>query len=178
MRRILVALIIFVLLAVGLTVLAGSPRPDAPPVTSVRVGTVAPDFTLPSYEGDSVSLSHLRGKVVIINFWATWCPPCRTEKPRMEKLYQHFAERGDLEILAVNVEEDAQRALATYFQQHSFTFPVLLDSAARVQELYRVYRFPESFIVDRNGIVVDHVIGARDWDDPRTIAYFNRLLSE
>jgi cytochrome c biogenesis protein CcmG, thiol:disulfide interchange protein DsbE len=178
MRRILIGLIIVVFLAVGLTVLAGSPRPDAPPAPSVRIGTVAPDFTLQVYAGESVTLSQLRGKVVVINFWATWCPPCRTEKPTMEALYQHFGTREDFELLAINVEEDARRALESYLRQNPYTFPILLDSHARVQELYRVYRFPESFILDRNGVVVDHVIGARDWSDPRTIAYISRLLDE
>jgi len=144
----------------------------------VRVGTVAPDFSLPTYDGGTVTLSQLRGKVVMINFWATWCPPCRTEKPTMETLYQKFRERGDFELLAVNVEEDARQALASYLARTPYSFPIPLDSQGQVQKLYQVFRFPESFIIDRNGIVVDHVIGARDWSDPKTLAYVAKLLED
>ncbi|WP_305046229.1 TlpA family protein disulfide reductase [Geoalkalibacter sp.] len=178
MRRFLAVLVALAILSGSLEALAGSPRPDAPPVSSVRVGTVAPDFTLPTYDGGSVTLSHLRGKVVLINFWATWCPPCRTEKPTMENLYQKFAERGDFVLLAVNVEEDARQALESYLKRTPYSFPIPIDAQGQVQNLYHVYRFPESFIIDRNGIVVDHVIGARDWSDPKTQAYIAKLLGE
>ncbi|SDM65178.1 Peroxiredoxin [Geoalkalibacter ferrihydriticus] len=178
MRRYVPVFVVLLLLAATLFIMGGAPRPDAPPAPSVRVGTVAPDFTLRTYDGDTVTLSHLRGKVVLINFWATWCPPCRAEKPALEKLYQRFSNRDDFEILAVNVEEDAQRALDVYLERNPHSFPIPIDAQARVQELYRVYRFPETFILDRNGIVVDHVIGGRDWTDAQVIAYISRLLGE
>ena len=178
MRRTLLALVAIVLVVAGYILVKDSSPRQSQPAPSARIGTVAPDFTLQSYDGETVTLSHLRGKVVLVNFWATWCPPCRTEKPTMETLYRTFSGRDDFELLAVNVEEDAARALATYLQQYDYTFPILLDSHARVQELFRVYRFPESFILDRNGIVVEHVIGARDWSDPKIIAYLTQLLNE
>ncbi|MDO3379607.1 TlpA family protein disulfide reductase [Geoalkalibacter halelectricus] len=178
MRRFLPVLVVLALVAGALLVMGGAPKPDAPPAPSVRVGTVAPDFTLNTYGGDSVTLSHLRGKVVLINFWATWCPPCRAEKPTLEKLNQRFGHREDFELLAINVEEDPHRALATYLEANPYSFTIPIDPQGRVQELYRVYRFPETFIVDRNGIVVDHVIGGRDWTDSRVIEHISRLLAD
>ena len=175
MRRLLCVFVAAVMLLVPLTVLAGSPRPDAPPAPSVNVGGVAPDFTLKTYRGDTITLSKLRGKVVLINFWATWCPPCRAEMPSMETLYQTLKDKG-LVMLAVNVEEDAQEVLKDFLAKNPHSFTIPLDTQMRVQEMYNVYRFPETFIVDKNGVIVDHIIGARDWASPETIDYLTKLL--
>ncbi len=175
MRRLLYVLVAIVVISAPLPVLAGSPRPDTPPAASVNVGGVAPDFTLKTFQGDTVTLSKLRGKVVLVNFWATWCPPCRAEMPSMETLYQTLKDRG-LEMLAVNVEEDAQEVLKDFLQKNPHSFTIPLDTQMRVQEMYNVYRFPETFVIDKNGVIVDHIIGARDWASPETIAYLSKLL--
>lgn len=164
------------LLAAPVTSLAGSPRPDAPPAPTVRVGSVAPDFTLKTFSGEEITLTDLRGKVVVINFWATWCPPCREEMPSMERLYQRMQGKP-FEMLAINVEEDARQVLGTFLQKTPHSFPIPLDTNRQAQELYRVYRFPETFIADPNGIVVNHIIGARDWATSDTIDYFNSLMT-
>lgn len=151
---------ILVFVVGALLLLSGCP--GGPPPASVVVGEQAPEFTLMNMEGESVSLTDYRGQVVVINFWATWCPPCREEKPTMERLYQQFKDKG-LVFLAVNVEENGHQVVSEYLMRNSFSFPILLDGKAEVQSLYGVFRYPESYIIDRDGMVVEHVIGGRDW---------------
>jgi len=155
--------ILFLLLLVSLPVFsfASSERPQAAP-RAVSVGSLAPDFTLENMQGKKVSLSQYRGKVVIVNFWATWCPPCRREMPSMEVLYQTFKDEG-LVLLAINVEKEGRRAVAKFLQESPYTFPILIDDQSEAQKLYNVFQYPESFIVDPNGVVVKKVIGAVPW---------------
>ena len=150
---------------------------SGPPRSSVTVGEAAPDFTLVNMEGDMVSLSDYLGQVVIINFWATWCPPCREEKPTMERLYQKYKDEG-LVFLAVNVEADGHQVVSQYLLRHPYSFPILLDARANVQGLYGVFRYPESYIIDRDGIVVEHVIGGRDWMQNPTYRTVESLLKK
>jgi len=112
-----------------------------------------------------------------LNFWATWCPPCREEKPTMEQLYQQKKDDG-LVILAINVEENPHQVVSQYLLQHSYSFPILLDGIkAEVQGLYGVFRYPESFIIDRDGAVVEHIIGGRDWMENPTYRLIESLLN-
>ena len=157
----------------GLLLLAGCS--GGPPRSSVAVGKEAPDFTLVNMQGERVSLSDYRGQVVVINFWATWCPPCREEKPTMESLYQQFKNDG-LVFLAVNVEADGHQVVSQYLLRQSYTFPILLDGKAEVQGLYGVFRYPESYIIDRDGTVVEHIIGSRDWMQNPTYRMIESLL--
>lgn len=149
------AVFLFVLLLAGC-----SGSSDSGP--AVTVGAAAPDFTLVNMDGEKVSLSDFHGQVVVINFWATWCPPCREEKPTMEHIYTTFKDEG-LVILAVNVEENGHQVVSQYLMSNDYSFPILLDSKAVLQRLYGVYRFPESFVIDRDGVVVERIIGGRDW---------------
>ena len=154
---------------------AGSSRPPTEPESLAVVGEPAPDFSLEDLSGRTYTLSELRGKVVMVNFWATWCPPCRAEMPSMEKLYQAL-EGEDFVILAVNAEADGKRAVADFLEKSPHSFPVLLDSEAVVQKRYGVYKFPETFVIRKDGIIDDKVIGAIDWAHPETVAYFRQLL--
>jgi len=131
---------------------------------SALVGSIAPDFSLQDMQGRQVQLSDLRGKVVIVNFWATWCPPCRAEMPSMEALHLAFKE-DDLVLLAINVEEDAHELVENFLKKNPYNFPILLDAETEVQQGYGVFQFPESFIIDRNGVVVKKIIGAVNWMD-------------
>lgn len=141
------------------------------------VGQVAPDFTLTGLDGKSYALAALRGKVVIVNFWATWCPPCRAEMPSMESLYRELADEG-LVMLAVNIEKDGRQTVSKFLATSPHSFPILIDEKEAVQKSYGVYKFPESFVIRKNGIIDDKVIGAIDWAHPQTIAYFRDLLKE
>jgi len=157
--------------------LSGCSGETQTPVTSgpVAVDQSAPDFTLSDLNGRSYTLSQLRGKVVIVNFWATWCPPCRKEMPSMEQLHRELSGEG-LVLLAINIEKDGRRTVAQFLSSNPHSFPILLDEQEVVQKRYGVYQFPESFIIRKDGIIDDKVIGAIDWAEPRTVAYFRDLL--
>lgn len=148
--------------------------PDGSARAKVSKGEAAPDFTLKNMQGEEVTLSDLRGKVVLVNFWATWCPPCRQEMPSMEELYQHLKSQ-DFEMLAINVEENGPEAVDKFLKDKSHSFPILFDPQSQVQRLYNVTKYPETFVVDRNGIVVEHVMGAIDWMQPDVVEYLKNL---
>lgn len=115
------------------------------------VGHPAPEFTLTATDGSQVALSDLRGKVVLINFWATWCPPCRAEMPAIQQAYDRFRDQGFL-VLAVNQQEDVA-SVVRFMSEQRLTFPALLDSNARVSADYQARALPSSFFVDRRGII-------------------------
>ena len=126
------------------------------------VGAEAPDFTLPDLEGREVSLSDYRGKVVFLNIWATWCPPCRDEMPSMQRMYEDF--KGDyFEMLAVSIDAGEVRVIKRFMDDLGLTFPALHDRNSQVYKLYRTTGVPETFIIDHNGVVAAKYIGERDW---------------
>jgi len=143
---------------------------------SDEISTLAPDFTLTDLQGRKVTLSQYRGKVVIVNFWATWCPPCREEMPSMESLYRRFKDQ-DLVLLAINVEEDGGEAVNDFLKGKDYNFTILLDTTAEVQENYQVFQFPETFIIDRNGNLVDKIVGGRNWMSGTLLNRINFLLN-
>lgn len=129
----------------------------------VQVGDEAPNFTLRDLSGNIMSLSQLRGKVVLLNFWATWCGPCRVEMPAMEQLYRTFPRR-EFEILAVSTDSQGATVTHPFQQAMGFTFPILHDSEYRVGLMYGARTIPLTFMVDRRGIVRQKIFGAREWD--------------
>ena len=131
--------------------------PDAP--ASVRPGDMISEFTLPDIKGAMHSLP--KGEVVLLNFWATWCPPCRKEIPSMAVLHDKYAAQG-LKVIAVSVDKES-RNLQAFMREYSLPFQVLHDADSTVAHGYGVFRYPESFLIDRNGKVVYHLIGAKDW---------------
>lgn len=151
------------LLALGLTWIWFSAEPDGLPattgITSPRTGFAAPDFELTTQTGESVRLSDLRGKPVLINIWASWCEPCKAEMPAIQAIYEEY-QPGGLVVLAVNstIQDDPQRALA-FVQDYNLTFPVPLDADGNVTRAYLVNALPTTFFVDTNGIVREVVIG-------------------
>ena len=131
----------------------------------VKVGEEAPNFQLRDLDGNMVSLSQLRGKVVLLNFWATWCGPCRIEMPAMERLYRSYS-RKDFEILAVSTDPQGAAVTRPFQQEMGFTFPILHDAEYRIGLMYGARSLPMTFMVDRQGIVRQKVPGARDWGGP------------
>lgn len=150
--------------------------PGAPSV-GVDVGDIAPDVELVSPDGSVHHLSDYRGKVVFLNFWATWCGPCRAEMPSMEKMYQELKD-DDFVILAVDVKESKEQ-VEKFFEEFQLTFLVFLDRNGSVyQEFNKTNGIPQTYIIDKEGVIRDHVPGARNYDNigPRQIIL--KLLRE
>jgi thiol-disulfide isomerase/thioredoxin len=133
------------------------------------------DFSLSSPEGEARSLSFYKGKVVFLNFWATWCGPCRAEMPSIESLYNKYNDKG-LEILAVNCAED-KAAVFSFMESEGFSFPVLLDLDRRVSINYGVQSIPTTFLIDKDGMIILRLVGSIDWDTPKIHAALESLLS-
>lgn len=144
---------------------------------SPEEGFLAPDFSLPDLGGKSVTLSDFRGKVVLLNFWATWCPPCRREIPSLKRLYQLRKDR-EFEIVAVSVDKTSSSQVASFAANYQMSFPVLVNPRGDVGQRYWTRAIPSSFLVDKKGIIRWKVAGARDWDDAQTLAKIDQLLSE
>lgn len=143
----------------------------------IKEGDRAPEFTLPALDGRAVSLSSLRGKAVLVHFWATWCPPCVEEIPVLEQLYRSLSGQ-DIEILAVSVDEGGAAVVGPFARKNRLSFPVLLNPDRSVATGYGTLRFPETYVLDGNGIVRYKVIGAQDWMHPRNLQAIKELLQK
>jgi peroxiredoxin len=139
-----------------------------------KVGVAAPDFVLPTLRGDSVKLSGYRGKVVFLNIWATWCAPCREEMPFMEALYQRLKGR-EFEMLAISIDRNGKETVGPFVSKYGLNFPVLLDPESKTYNLYGLTGIPETFIIDRNGVILYKAIGAQDWMKKDWLDYFDRI---
>lgn len=150
--------------------------PGAPPV--VR-GSAAPAFELPELSetgeggGAPYDLASLRGRVVLVNFWATWCEPCEREMPAMERLYAAMP-REDFELVAVAID-DAESEVRRFQDEYQLSFPIVLDLDQRIYQAYQTMGVPESLLVDREGRIVERYVGPREWDAPE---YQARLRAE
>jgi thiol-disulfide isomerase/thioredoxin len=137
----------------------------------IAAGQPAPAFALPSLSSDApVSLDSLRGRIVLLNFWATWCKPCEEEMPAMERLHRTLAGKP-FELVAVSVDED-RAVVEAYRARLGLSFPILLDPSKSVAHSYQTYRYPESFLIGADGKVVARFVGPREWDAG---AYVDRI---
>lgn len=144
-------------------------------MSSIGEGIPAPDFTFPGLDGKNTSLSNYKGKVVLVNIWATWCPPCVYEMPSMQKLYNEFNGKN-FEILAVSIDAAGVDAVAPFMKKHKLSFPALMDPKGTIKSMYRVTGIPESFIIDKQGILVGKIIGPRDWATQEVFGFFQDLI--
>jgi cytochrome c biogenesis protein CcmG/thiol:disulfide interchange protein DsbE len=148
----------------------------APLEARPEVGYLAPEFILPSLDGQTVRLSDFRGKkAVFLNFWATWCVPCRQEMPTMEKAYQEYKSRG-LEILAVSLDTGSKSAVRNFMSELKLGYPALLDPEMEVLRLYRQFSIPATFLIDKQGIVRHRELGYRDWTTPEARTLLEAIL--
>ena len=135
-----------------------------------------PDFSLRDIGGATVSLASYRGSLVLLNFWATWCGPCRDEMPSMENLSRNFAGQG-FALLAINQKESAAK-VSHFMRTHGLNFQTPLDSDGRVSAAYRVFGIPVSYIIDGDGNAIGKTSGARDWARPDVVEVFRKLIGE
>lgn len=141
------------------------------------VGKPAPDFDLPILDDSKrVRLSDYRGKVVFLNFWATWCKPCKEEMPSMEVLYKHFEKEG-LVVLAVSIDRvTTKKDIPPFVTSLGLTFPILIDSWGQTDKRYKLMGVPETYIIDQQGILREKVIGPRDWTRLDSLQVLTGLL--
>jgi peroxiredoxin len=136
----------------------------------------APDFELENLAGETISLSSYRGKLVFLNFWATWCGPCRSEMPSMQVLYDSLG-NDSFEIVAIDLQE-SRKAVQAFVDEFEFTFPVLLDSSGRVGSQYGARSIPTTYLIDTEGRAIGFFIGSRSWEGPEIKNYFETLLEK
>jgi len=143
----------------------------------LQPGIQVPNFVFADMNGKEVSLSDHRGKVVLLNVWATWCPPCRQEMPSMQRLYEKF--KGEsFEILAVSIDSEGREAVAPFMREMNLTFPALLDPRETIMSLYGITGVPESFIIDKDGILVKKIIGPINWASSEVFLFFKDLIHQ
>ena len=148
----------------------------SPDLFPVAVGSRAPEFTAVDVAtGDTVGLAKYRGHVVLLNIWATWCVPCETEMPSMQRLHQDLGGQG-LTIVAVSIDQASGEVVRTWAAQRGLTFKILHNQSGRIQSIYQTTGVPESFVIDRSGVIVKKVIGATVWDHPAQKALLRRLV--
>jgi peroxiredoxin len=145
-------------------------------VPAPKEGDAAPDFKLTSLSGPDVRLSDLRGKVVLVNFWASWCPPCREEIPSLVTLNTVMSGKN-FRMLAVSQDVGGREAVAGFFKKLGISLPTLFDPDASVGKKYGITGVPETFIVDGNGIIRKKVVGPTDWSSPGMIRFISDLAA-
>jgi len=147
-----------------------------PQVDLVAVGSRAPHFTATDLaSGRVTTLADYRGTVVLLNVWATWCQPCRVEMPSLERLYRRLG-GADFRVVAVSVDEQGPDVVAKFARDLGLSFEILHDRSGAIQRLYQTTGVPESFVIDRDGVIIKKVIGAAEWDGPVNETLIRRLI--
>ncbi|MBV1883561.1 MAG: TlpA family protein disulfide reductase [Pseudomonadales bacterium] len=137
----------------------------------------APAFTLADLQNNNVGLSHYKGKVVLLNFWATWCEPCREEMPSMQRLWDRYREQGFV-IVAVAADKGGSKPVISFVEKLALDYPILVDPKGDVRNRYEVVGLPMSYLIARDGKMSGRIIGIRDWDSPEADAVVTRLLAQ
>jgi len=171
-KNLLTVIIVLSILLIAYIVwgMGGKPGKQSCPVQ----GEPSLDFTLVDLEGNQVRLIDHLGKVVFLNFWASWCPPCRAEMPSMQKLHEKM-QGEDFIILAVSIDKGGKSVVKPFIENGGFAFPVLLDPQGRAANKYGVRSIPTTFIIDKSGTIVDRTIGSRDWATDPVVRKFRNL---
>lgn len=148
--------------------------------TPLDVGSTAPDYHATTLAGDTLSLGALRGRVVVLNVWATWCAPCVREMPALQRLHEKLEAEG-LSVVAVSVDADAppfngMSEVRNFVAQHGLTFTILHDGTGAIYNIFDVSALPMTFVIDRNGRIKRKVLGPREWDTPELASEIRALL--
>ena len=143
----------------------------------VKINAPAPDFTLPTLEGKDLSLSSLKGKVVLVAFWSIYCHVCQQELPKLESLYKKYKNK-DLEVIGVAIDREPAGTIQEAVRKDGLSFPILLDGEKKAMKAYQARTLPAVFILDRNGIVVDKKVGIYEWSSPESEQLIEKLLKK
>ncbi len=146
-------------------------------VFASQKGDMAPDFALKSLDGPEVSLRDFKGRYVLVNFWATWCVPCKLEMPSLEELHKHFPNEK-LAVLPISNDMFGEKVVRPYVESNEFSFTILFDPTLKVSNRYGVVTLPTTFLIDPNGRIIGVLEGAEDWSKPETFLYFEELLKK
>ena len=154
--------------------------PARQPVETTRIefpaeNYLAPDFSIPDLDGNKISLSNYRGSVVFLNFWATWCETCEEEMPSMERLYRRFKD-SKFEMLTVSIDQEGEKQVRPFLAKYGLTFPVLLDPDKNIAGLYKTTGVPETFIINKSGVIVHKAVGPRNWSTISVMETFKRMI--
>ncbi|WP_425412174.1 peroxiredoxin family protein [Neobacillus massiliamazoniensis] len=167
MKKVIAAIVLISLLTVAIVQAMekknepqNNEQTTTPTANGLKIGAKAPDFELKTLTGETVKLSSLKGKKVMLNFWATWCPPCKAEMPEMEKFYQSAGK--DIVILAVNI--DPQNDVKGFADKNGITFPILLDEKDHVNQVYQILSIPTTYFIDSNGTIQNKFTGGMNLD--------------
>ena len=152
-------------------------KKEEAPQEAPKEGFLAPQFALNDLSGNLVRLGDFKGKVVLLNFWASWCAPCRREIPSLERLYEMRKDRG-FEIVAVNSERASASQIASFADANRMSFPILLNPQGDVSGNYWVRAIPTSFLLDKKGVIRWKIVGGREWDGPDVLTTIDQLLGE
>lgn len=177
MKRIVVVCMMLVTAMVLLTACNKKNETAAPASQAVPTKDMvpAPDIAITTLDGKQFKLSELKGKVVLLNFWATWCPPCREELPSMLKLNAAMAGKP-FQMVAISIDEGGAQAVSSFLASNNYALPAYLDPTGTAAKQYGITGVPESFIIDRNGVMVKKVVGGVPWDSPEVLAFFEGLM--
>lgn len=176
-RTLTVLFVLGILIALPVSSLAHDPALHGFNLITFDKPSSSQAFSLPSLGKEEVALSSYQGSYVLLNFWATWCPPCLEEMPSMETLYQRFKDRGFV-VVAVSSDKEGESLVSEFVEKLGVTFPILLDTTGEVSAAYGAKNLPISFLLDRKGNVIAAAQGARDWASEQAISTLDELILE
>ncbi len=169
-------IVFFVLSAFNGLTLAAGPLSDLT-ITPAAQRKTAPAFVLENLTGKKSTLADYKGKLLLVNFWATWCIPCRQEMPSMEALWQKYKEQG-LVVIAISLDEDAKSRVESFKKIFKLSFPILLDPQAIASDAYKVSGVPASYLIDRKGNIIARIVGSDDWASAEALQLIKTLLAD
>ena len=146
-------------------------------IQHIKEDSKAPHFCLENLRGGKMELKNCEGKVVFLNFWATWCGPCKEEMPSIETLHQKFKQK-DFVFLTISVDYEGKKPVKEFIERQRYTFPVLLDPKCEILDVYKVTRIPTTFIIDKNRRIIGKATGPRDWKSPEVISLLDLVIGK
>ena len=146
-------------------------------ISLIKGDKKAPDFSLNDLNSKKIGLRQFKGKIILLNFWATWCGPCKEEMRYLEVLHQQFKEKNFV-LLTISVDYEGLKPVKEFINKHDYTFPVLLDPNCETLDLFEVKGIPTTFLIDKKGKMLGKAIGPRDWKSPEVISLINILIEK